>query len=66
MCVYLKVTLTRTRSPQAGKTGPESLRRSAYVPYLTEHHPFEPKDEMSSTPFYHFFGAAMRKLKGGA
>jgi ectoine hydroxylase-related dioxygenase (phytanoyl-CoA dioxygenase family) len=34
-------------------TGPRSLRRTMYVPYLKG--PYEPKDEHSPTPFYHRF-----------
>ena len=37
------------------------LRRSMYVPYLTD----EPaiKDEHSKTPLYHYAGRALRRLK---
>jgi phytanoyl-CoA hydroxylase len=44
------------------RTGPASLRRSMYVPYLTD--PYEPKSEMSKTPLYHRLGAVIRALKG--
>ena len=50
----------------SNKTGIASLRRSAYVPYLTSHQPYEPKHEDSPMPFYHYLGIAIRKLKGGA
>ncbi len=43
------------------RTGPASLRRSMYVPYLTD--PYEPKSEQSKMPLYHRLGAAIRKLK---
>jgi ectoine hydroxylase-related dioxygenase (phytanoyl-CoA dioxygenase family) len=43
------------------RTGPASLRRSMYVPYLTG--PYEPKTESSKTPLYHHLGVAMRGLK---
>ena len=42
-----------------------SVRRSAYVPYLTSDQPFEPKGEASSMPFYHHFGKVLRWAKGG-
>lgn len=40
------------------RKGPESLRRSVYVPYLTG--PAEPKDERSRTPAYHHLGRLQR------
>ncbi len=43
------------------RTGAASLRRSMYVPYLTD--PYEPKSEASKTPLYHHLGAAIRRLK---
>ena len=43
------------------RTGPASLRRSMYVPYLTD--PYEPKSEASKTPLYHYLGAALRRLR---
>jgi len=46
------------RSP---KVGPESLRRTMYVPYLTD--AYDPKDESSPTPPYHYLGMAMRKAR---
>jgi len=46
------------RSPH---TGVASLRRSMYVPYLTD--TFQPKDDGSTTPFYHRLGALGRKIK---
>lgn len=42
-------------------TGERSLRRSMYVPYLTDE--FQPKGEGSRTPLYHHLGVALRKLK---
>jgi phytanoyl-CoA hydroxylase len=49
------------RVARSTRTGPASVRRSMYVPYLTD--PYEPKSEASRTPFYHRMGAALRKLK---
>ena len=43
------------------RTGTASLRRSMYVPYLTD--PYEPKSDASKTPLYHYLGAALRKLR---
>lgn len=43
------------------RTGAASLRRSMYVPYLTD--PYEPKSEQSKMPLYHRLGAAIRRLK---
>jgi phytanoyl-CoA hydroxylase len=43
------------------RIGPSSLRRSMYVPYLTDG--FAPKSDASKTPFYHSLGAALRKAK---
>eukprot|EP00501_MAST-03F_sp_TOSAG23-6_P000012 GSMAST32.ASY1.ANO1.12.1 assembled CDS len=45
--------------------GKESIRRTAYVPYLTDTQPYEPKSKESSTPFYHYFGMIQRWIKGG-
>jgi hypothetical protein len=39
-------------------TGAASLRRSMYVPYLTD--AYAPKDERSKTPLYHRLGQAIR------
>ena len=50
------------RVARSSKTGPGSLRRSMYVPYLTG--PYEPKDEHSATPPYHRLGVALRALRG--
>jgi phytanoyl-CoA hydroxylase len=44
------------------RTGAASLRRSMYVPYLTDPS-YEPKGEHSKTPLYHSLGAALRRLK---
>lgn len=41
--------------------GPESLRRTMYVPYLTDD--YQPKHEGSPTPPYHYLGMAMREVK---
>ncbi len=46
------------RSKQVGEA---SLRRTMYVPFLTG--PFEPKDEGSPTPGYHYLGLFGRKLR---
>ena len=43
------------RSPHSGD---KSLRRSMYVPYLTDD--FHPKGDASKTPFYHYLGMAGR------
>lgn len=45
-------------SPHSGE---RSLRRSMYVPYLTDE--FQPKGDDSGTPLYHHLGALMRKLR---
>jgi phytanoyl-CoA hydroxylase len=42
-------------------TGERSLRRSMYVPYLTD--AYEPKSEASRTPLYHHLGRALRGLQ---
>lgn len=41
--------------------GPRSLRRSMYVPYLTD--AYQPKSEESKTPLYHYLGKAARAVK---
>jgi hypothetical protein len=43
------------------RTGAASLRRSMYVPYLTD--AYAPKSETSKMPLYHRLGAAIRKLE---
>ncbi|MEO7108867.1 MAG: phytanoyl-CoA dioxygenase, partial [Polyangiaceae bacterium] len=43
------------------RKGPESLRRSMYVPYLTDE--YQPKNAKSKTPLYHHLGAMIRKVK---
>ncbi len=48
------------RSPH---TGAKSLRRTMYVPYLTD--AYEPKDERSPTPLYHRLGQKLRELRVG-
>jgi hypothetical protein len=45
-------------SPHAGD---KSLRRSMYVPYLTDD--FQPKSDASKTPLYHHLGALTRMLR---
>jgi ectoine hydroxylase-related dioxygenase (phytanoyl-CoA dioxygenase family) len=45
-------------SPEVGE---KSLRRSMYVPYLTDE--FQPKSDASKTPLYHRLGALMRQLR---
>jgi hypothetical protein len=42
-------------------TGPRSLRRSMYVPYLTD--AYQPKSDASRTPLYHYLGRAARAVK---
>jgi hypothetical protein len=42
--------------------GPESLRRTMYVPYLTD--AYQPKHEGSPTPPYHYLGMGLRRLRG--
>lgn len=49
------------RVAQSERTGPASLRRSMYVPYLTG--PYEPKTEESATPGYHRLATMLRALK---
>lgn len=46
------------RSP---RTGLASLRRSMYLPYLTD--AYQPKGEGSPTPLYHHLGRALRWVK---
>jgi len=46
------------RSPH---TGARSLRRSMYVPYLTDE--YQPKDDRSRMPLYHQLGRAGRALR---
>ena len=42
-------------------TGWRSLRRTMYVPYVTD--TWAPKDEASKTPFYHRLGRVVREMK---
>jgi hypothetical protein len=49
------------RVARSQRCGPESLRRSLYVPYLTG--PEEPKHEGSRTPAYHHLGRVQRWLR---
>jgi len=44
------------------RRGPASLRRSMYVPYLTDAP--APKDDSSTMPLYHRVGGALRKARG--
>jgi hypothetical protein len=37
------------------------MRRSMYVPYLTD--AYQPKSEESKTPLYHYLGKAARAVK---
>lgn len=46
------------RVGRAQTTGPASLRRTMYLPFLTG--PYEPKDERSPMPLYHRFSRALR------
>jgi len=45
-------------SPHVGE---RSLRRTMYVPYLTDG--YQPKSEESATPIYHWLGVAQRKAQ---
>lgn len=49
------------RVQQSPHTGARSLRRSMYLPYLTDD--YQPKSDTSPTPIYHHLGRALRKLK---
>lgn len=42
-------------------TGPASLRRSMYVPYLTD--AYQPKSDASPTPLYHHLGRLLRAAR---
>ena len=48
------------------REGGQTVRRSAFVPILTDEQPYEPKGEGSAVPFYHYLGMALRWAKGGA
>jgi phytanoyl-CoA hydroxylase len=50
------------RVQQSPNMGPESFRRTMYIPFLTDI--YTPKEETSKTPFYHKLGMMLRKLKG--
>jgi ectoine hydroxylase-related dioxygenase (phytanoyl-CoA dioxygenase family) len=54
------------RVQKSGKSGVASVRRSAFMPYLTSAQPVEHKNEESVTPFYHYIGMMIRAAKGGA
>jgi len=45
-------------SPHVGE---RSMRRSMYVPYLTD--AYQPKSEQSRTPLYHRLGALIRRAR---
>lgn len=47
------------QSPHMGKA---SFRRTMYIPFLTD--AYQPKEEASTTPFYHKIGMLFRKMKG--
>lgn len=49
------------RVQQSPHVGARSLRRSMYVPYLTDE--YSPKREDAPTPVYHRLGAVARKVK---
>jgi ectoine hydroxylase-related dioxygenase (phytanoyl-CoA dioxygenase family) len=49
------------RVQQSPHTGAASLRRSMYVPYLTD--AYQPKGEKSGTPVYHHLGKVLRRAK---
>jgi ectoine hydroxylase-related dioxygenase (phytanoyl-CoA dioxygenase family) len=49
------------RVEQSPHTGARSIRRSMYLPYLTD--AYQPKDESSPTPIYHHLGAALRAAR---
>lgn len=49
------------RVQQSPHTGARSLRRSMYLPYLTD--AYQPKGDHSKTPFYHHLGRGLRALK---
>lgn len=50
------------RVQQSPHTGARSLRRSMYVPYLTEE-TVQVKGDDSKTPLYHHLGVALRRVK---
>jgi ectoine hydroxylase-related dioxygenase (phytanoyl-CoA dioxygenase family) len=50
------------RVQQSPHTGARSLRRSMYLPYLTD--AYQPKHEGSPMPIYHRWGRVLRKFKG--
>ena len=45
--------------------GPQTLRRSMYVAYLTDDQPVEIKTAKSTIPFYHRLTGILRLFKGG-
>ena len=48
------------RVERSSLQGPQSLRRSMYVPYLTDD--YQPKGENSKTPVYHYLGMMARAV----
>lgn len=50
------------RVQQSPHTGKDSFRRTMFIPFLTDE--YAPKEEQSTTPFYHKIGMFFRKLKG--
>lgn len=50
------------RVQQSPHMGEESFRRTMYIPFLTD--TYQPKEESSTTPFYHKLGMLVRKMKG--
>jgi len=53
------------RVEPAKEVGEHTLRRSIYVPYLTNDQPVEIKSKASSVPAYHRFAWILRMFKGG-
>ena len=49
------------RVQESPHTGRASLRRTMYVPYLTDS--YQPKNDESGTPFYHHLGRWMRAIQ---
>jgi ectoine hydroxylase-related dioxygenase (phytanoyl-CoA dioxygenase family) len=49
------------RVARSSRTGGASMRRSMYVPYLTD--AYQPKSESSKTPIYHYLDMARNKAR---
>lgn len=49
------------RVASSSRRGAASLRRSMYVPYLTD--AYQPKSESSKTPLYHYLDTAMNRAR---